>query len=147
MRKLVTIAILLMYTLSSSGTSLYLHLCCGLPHVLAVNEQLEDNDPCSFCEETDHHREADCEDDMCELGANHHGCQDVYVNTVDVTAEHITHIDKFGQPLAPPVAIALPWSERVSPFVAERLVFSFTDSSPPGVLSTPLFIFHCTYLI
>lgn len=147
MRKLMTIAILLMYALSSSGTSLYLHFCCGFPHVLAINDQPNAHDPCSMCDESGHHADAACAEDVCELGVIHQGCQDVYVDTIDVTTDHIIHGDKNSQQVAQPVEIMLPWTSDVAAFVTERRITSFADSSPPATSAVPLFIYHCTYRI
>lgn len=147
MRKLMAIVILLVYALSSSGTSLYLHYCCGMPHVMAINEQPEAHDPCAMCSEAEHHDGSDCDDESCDLAAVHHGCQDVYWDTVDATNEHITYADKGTQSIAQPAEISLLWSIDVAPFVADGSVTCFADSSPPEVSGIPLFIFHCTYRI
>lgn len=147
LRKLTAFVILSVYALSSSGTSLYLHYCCGMPYVMAVNEKPDAYDPCSSCSEAEHHDGPECEDDTCELGTVHHGCKDVYWDTVDVTNEHITYGDKGTHFVAQPAVISLPWSVNVSPFVADGAVTSFADNSPPPVSNTPLFIFHCTYRI
>ncbi len=147
MRKLVSIVLLLVYALSSSGISLYVHYCCGLPHGLAINDHPESHDPCSLCTESNHHGDASCEDEVCELGVIHHGCQDVRLDTVDATTEHITYADKSATSIAQPVEIALLWNVDMNPFVVDGLVFAFADSSPPLTSSVPIFIFNCTYRI
>ncbi len=146
LRKLIVLVILSVYALSSSGTSLYLHYCCGMPYVMAINEKPEAYDPCLFCTESEHHDGPECDDDTCELMV-HHGCKDVYWDTVDVTNEHITYGDKGTHFVVQPAEISLPWSVNVSAFVADGSVTYFADSSPPRVSNTPLFIFHCTYRI
>lgn len=146
LRKVMALVILSVYALSSSGTSLYLHYCCGTPHVMAINEKPETYDPC--CSEAEHHEGAAGDADTCEAGTvDDHGCKDVYWDTVDATHEHITYGDRGTHFFSAPAEISLPFSVTVSPFVTDGVLTFYADSSPPAVSETPLFILHCTYRI
>lgn len=171
MRKFWAILVLLVYTLSATGTSVSMHFCCGKIGQLIINNEANDQEVCPLCLKSGHKKEStpfaglandrdcklcnrdgksmehDCGDGFCDHVNGETGCKNVAVDTKDATNPHIAKYEHQEAATPFPAEAIIYWIQDLSllPVIENKRIF--TNASPPIVSKAPIFVIHCTYLI
>lgn len=151
MTRFSAILLLLTYSFSVTGASVYLHYCCGKTPYVVAHEDVQTNlDDCSLC--VTHHEPVKTEDNQIDQGchqttATNDPCYSVKVELKKTTEEHLASSDKNNIPKIYPLELVVFSLIGTIDFAAKQPVAFANNGRAAPPLSVPLFIQHCTYLI
>ncbi len=120
--------LMLVYAISSSGTTLHIHYCCG--KIDKIDFKADKRDHCPFDKKLSQKSCCDNKEVEFKIKGDYKAEIEAKVLFKDITAYVSFLHAAFEEPL----------------FISNYL-FHFSDASPPLSASMPLYIFDCTYLI
>ncbi|MVZ64996.1 hypothetical protein GQF61_03975 [Sphingobacterium sp. DK4209] len=144
MRKIVAILLLTIYSVCSTGATIYMHHCGKRTLISVLDEEKVSHDQCPLC--TEHHHNQEHSEQNASCCENKDMCQDVQLelkNDTDQQQSSLQQLFSFT-----PAVVIIPWiisflEQRLDQDVkwrssAEELQFAYVD---------PVYILNCNFRI
>ncbi|WP_379019822.1 hypothetical protein [Parapedobacter deserti] len=151
MAKVFSILLILLYSVSSTGATIYLHYCCGTPQKIVLKDEamISNHDECPLCEHhlTENEQGHCCDDDGSDTDGtpSHSHCQNAKIEAKKITEEHLLGTDK-KLPKVYPLELFVFTLVHVIDLPSGTQPSMAIGNGPPDT-SIPLFIQFSTYRI